>query len=209
LIDLHFLGINNLLILRGDAVKSEKRFTPEPDGHSFAIELVQQISDLNNGKYLDDELQNTTATDFTVGVAAYPEKHAESPNLNFDLRNLKRKIEAGAKYVVTQMFFDNNKYYDFLAHCRSEGINVPIIPGIKPITSKQQMNILPQTFNIEIPDTLALAIERAKSNEEVREIGIEWAIEQSRDLMKNNAPVIHYYTMGLSASVKRICEKVF
>ena len=209
LIDLHFLGIENLLVIRGDADKTTHRFVPESDGHVHAIDLVKQVIDLNNGKYLDDELENKTATHFSVGVAGYPEKHNESPNLQSDLHFLKQKIEAGAEYIVTQMFFDNDKYFKFVKNCRDSGITVPIIPGLKPFSTLNQLNILPQTFHIDIPEALVKEVCKCKSNDEVRNLGIEWAIEQSKELIKNNVPVIHFYTMGKSDNVEKIAKAVF
>ncbi len=209
LIDLHFLGIENLLVLRGDSDKNTKRFVPEPDGHAYAVDLVKQVNDLNKGKYLDEELENKTSTHFTLGVAGYPEKHNEAPNMLSDLYFLKKKIEAGAEFIVTQMFYDNQKYYDFVKACREQGITVPIIPGIKPIATLSQMTVLPQTFHIDIPEALVKELIKCKKTEEARQVGVEWAIEQSKDLIKNNVPVVHYYTMGKSDNIQKIAIAVF
>ena len=209
LIDLHFLGIENLLVLRGDPDKNTKRFMSEPDGHPYAVDLLKQVVDLNKGKYLDEELENKTATHFTCGVAGYPEKHNEAPNMLSDLYFLKKKIEAGAEFIVTQMFYDNQKYYDFVKACRDEGILVPIIPGIKPIATKSQMTVLPQTFHIDIPEALVKELIKCKNTADARQVGEEWAIEQSKDLIKHNVPVLHFYTMGKSDNIQRIAKAVF
>ena len=209
LIDLHFLGIENLLVLRGDPDKNTKRFMSEPDGHPYAVDLLKQVVDLNKGKYLDEELENKTATHFTCGVAGYPEKHNEAPNMLSDLYFLKKKIEAGAEFIVTQMFYDNQKYYDFVKACRDEGILVPIIPGIKPIATKSQMTVLPQTFHIDIPEALVKELIKCKNTADARQVGVEWAIEQSKDLIKHNVPVLHFYTMGKSDNIQRIAKAVF
>jgi methylenetetrahydrofolate reductase (NADPH) len=209
LIDLHFLGVRNLLVVRGDPQPSMKYFIPEAGGHAHAIDLVKQIVELNNGKYLEDDLLNVTATGFCVGVAGYPEKHIEAPNMENDLKYLKMKIEAGAEYVVTQMFFDNRHYFDFVRRCRDAGITVPIIPGLKPISSLGQLNTLPQTFNIDLPDELVKAVQTCTDNREVRQVGVEWAVHQSRELIKQGVPVIHFYTMGRSDNIKKIAEAVF
>jgi methylenetetrahydrofolate reductase (NADPH) len=209
LIDLHFLGIDNVLVLQGDGIKNEGRFVPEPDGHKYASELLQQVVAMNNGRYLDDELQNSAPTDFCIGVAGYPEKHFASPNLSTDLKYLKLKVELGAQYVVTQMFFDNKKYFDFVDRCREAGINVPIIPGLKPITTKSQVSILPTTFHIDIPEDLADAVEKCADNAAVKEVGIEWAIAQSKELIKRGAPTLHFYSMGKSDPIYRIAKELF
>ncbi len=209
LIDLHFLGIKNILALRGDAQKTEKYFVPEEDGHIHTIGLVEQIINLNKGIYLDEKLQNSTAANFIVGVAGYPEKHIESPNMKSDLKYLKAKIDAGAEYIVTQMFFDNQKYFNFVKLCREAGIKVPIIPGLKPIRKKRDLLLLPQTFNIDIPEELVNQIENAKDNEQINQIGIEWTIAQSQELKKSGVPVLHYYTIGRSDNIREIAKKVF
>jgi methylenetetrahydrofolate reductase (NADPH) len=209
LIDLNFLGIDNVLALRGDNAKNEAIFKPENNGNANALELIQQIKQMNNGLYLDEELSNANITNFCVGAAAYPEKHHDAPNLKSDMAFLKKKVEAGAEFLVTQMFFDNQKYFDFVEKCRQNDIHVPIIPGIKPLTTKAQLNILPKLFHIDIPDTLSDAIEQAKTGDAVKQIGIEWAITQCKALMKANVPVLHFYTMGRSESTKQICENIF
>lgn len=209
LIDMHFLGIDNVLALRGDCVKSEPRFVPEADGHHYASELVQQIVGMNNGKYLDEEQSDTSRTNFCVGVAGYPEKHSESPNLKADLRWLKQKVDLGAEYIVTQMFFDNQKYFEFVKNCREAGIKVPIIPGLKPITSKTQLTLLPSVFHLEIPDELATALEACADNKAAQQLGVEWAVQQSKELMGFGVPCLHFYSMGKSNSVKQIAEQLF
>lgn len=209
LIDLHFLGIENVLALRGDGLKSEPAFKPEPDGNAHASELVEQIVGLRNGKYLDTELKNKAPLDFCIGVAGYPEKHFEAPNLETDLEYLKMKVDAGADYIVTQMFFDNQKYYQFVDKCRAAGIMVPIIPGIKPIAVQNQLTVLPKIFSIDLPDELAKALAACKNNDEAKKVGTEWAIYQAKDLVKNGAPSLHVYTYGLTDNVKEIMKAVF
>lgn len=209
LIDLDFLGIENVVALRGDAVKSEIYFKPEREGHRYASELVKQISNLNNAVYLDDELQNSTATNFCIGVAGYPEKHMEAPSLDSDIHFLKQKIANGANYIVTQMFFDNQKYFDFVEKCREEGITVPIIPGLKPIATKNQLNLIPHRFKVDLPDCLIMDIVKAKDNEAVNQIGIEWCIKQSEELIRKGVPVLHYYSMGKSNNIYKIAQSLF
>ena len=209
LIDLDFLGIDNVVALRGDAVKSEIYFKPEKEGHAFASELVSQIHNLNNGIYLDADLQNSASTDFCIGVAGYPEKHMEAPSLDSDIHFLKQKIKNGADYVITQMFFDNQKFFDFVAKCRAAGITVPIIPGLKPIATKKQLNLIPHRFSIELPDALIMEVVKAKDNDAVRQIGIEWCIQQSKELVAAGIPVLHYYSMGKAANIKAIASSIF
>lgn len=209
LIDLDFLEIDNVLALRGDPVKNETYFRAEPDGHSYASELIEQIAELNQGRYLDEEMKNSCPMDFCIGAAAYPEKHMEAPSLESDLFYLKKKIEKGASYVITQMGFDNQKYFDFVERCRKEGITVPIIPGLKPISSKRQLTMLPHRFHVDLPNELVLEVLKCKTNKEVKEVGIEWCIEQSRELKEGGAPVLHYYCMGKSDDIERIAEAVF
>ncbi len=196
LINLRYLGIDNVLVLRGDAAKNETAFEPEPGGHKFASDLLCQVANLNAGIYLEDDLKGTQKTEFCIGVAGYPEKHFEAPNMDSDLQYLKAKVEAGADYIITQMFFDNAKFYAFVESCRAIGITVPIIPGLKPIYSKKQLTVLPKTFHIDLPADLANAVLKAKSDEEVEKIGEEWLLLQSRDLKKQGVPVLHYYTLG-------------
>jgi len=209
LIDLNFLGIKNLLVVRGDPPLGMKNFVPEPEGNEHALDLVKQIADLNKGHYLEKDIKNKRTTDFCIGVAGYPEKHNESPNLESDLHFLKKKIEAGAEYIVTQMFFDNQKYFDFVKNCRAKGIDVPIIPGLKPITPKNQMISLPQTFHVDLPETLVKEMLKCRNNAEVREVGIEWAVQQAKELLDFGVPVLHFYTMGKSDNIRKIAEKVF
>lgn len=208
-IDLNFLGIDNVLLLRGDPIKTEGVFTSGPNGHSYALDLVRQAVSMNKGIYLDEELQDVTPTNFCIGVAGYPEKHFEAPNLKSDLKYLKMKVDAGADYIVTQMFFDNEKFFQFVNKCKETGINVPIVPGLKPITTKRQATLLPKTFSIDIPEVLLEEVEKCKTDQEVKEIGIEWAINQSKELIKFGVPCLHYYTMGSAEPTKRIAEKVF
>ncbi len=209
LIDMNFLGINDVLALRGDPPKGSRTFIPEKDGHRYTNELVEQINNMNNGRYLDESMQNATATSFCIGVAGYPEKHFEAPNMKSDMDCLKRKIDAGASYIVTQMFFDNSKFYAFRDDCRKAGITVPIIPGIKPVSALTDMSLLPQTFHIDLPEELVHELRKCKSDEDVREAGIEWTTLQSKDLLKNEVPGIHYYTLGRSDNVARIVKASF
>ena len=196
LLNLQYLGIDNVLVLRGDAAKNETAFEPEPDGHKYAIDLLRQVVNLNAGIYLEEDLKATNKTTFCIGVAGYPEKHFEAPNMQTDLRYLKEKVDGGADYIVTQMFFDNEKYYSYVRACRDFGINVPIIPGLKPIYTKKQLTVLPKTFSIDLPADLSNEILKCKNDEEVEKVGIEWLIHQSKDLKKNGVPVLHYYTLG-------------
>lgn len=209
LIDMDFLGIDNVVALRGDAVKSEIYFKPEKEGNHYASELVTQISNLNKGIYLDADLQNTNNTNFCIGVAGYPEKHMEAPSLDSDIHFLKQKIKNGADYIITQMFFDNQKFFDFVEKCRKEGITVPIIPGLKPISTKKQLNQIPHRFKVDLPDELVKEIVKAADNDVVKEIGIEWCIAQSRELVRAGIPVLHYYSMGRSENIRKIAETVF
>ncbi len=209
LLDLHFLGIQNVVALRGDAIPGQRFFIPEPDGFSHSSELVAMIRHLNDGQYLDPTVKNGLSTDFCVGVAAYPEKHFEAANLDVDIQHLKQKVEAGADYIVTQMFFDNQQYFRFVDRLREAGITVPVIPGLKPISSQRQIDLLPRSFHIDIPQALVNEINKAKTADAVYRVGIEWAIEQSRDLLAHGAPAIHYYTMAKPDNVCQIVEKVF
>ena len=209
LIDLDFLGIDNVVALRGDAVKSEIYFKPEKEGHSYASELVTQISNLNKGIYLDEDLQNSTKTDFCIGVAGYPEKHMEAPSLDSDIHFVKQKIKNGGDYIITQMFFDNKKFFDFVAKCRAAGITVPIIPGLKPIATKKQLNLIPHRFSLELPDDLIMEVVKAKDNDAVKQIGIEWCTQQSKELITAGIPVLHYYSMGKAENVKAIAKDIF
>ncbi len=209
LVDCHYLGLDNIMALRGDAMKHEKYFKPTPEGNNYATELVTQIHELNQGKYLHEIIETPHKSDFCIGVAGYPEKHFEAPSADSDLRRLKEKVDAGADYVVTQMFFDNSKYFEFVEKAKNIGINVPIIPGIKPIAVSRHLQVLPQVFRLDLPDVLVTEVEKCKNNKEVRQVGIEWAIEQSKELIANGAPVVHFYSMGKSDNVKAIAKAVF
>lgn len=209
LIDMDFLGIDNVVALRGDAVKSEIYFKPERDGNAYASELVTQINNLNNGIYLDADLQNTNKTDFCIGVAGYPEKHMEAPSMDSDIYFMKQKIKNGADYIITQMFFDNQKFFEYVEKCRTAGITVPIIPGLKPIATKKQLNLIPHRFKVDLPDDLIMAVVKAKDNEAVKEIGIEWCINQSKELVKAGIPVLHYYSMGKAENIRAIAKEIF
>lgn len=209
LIDLNFLGIKNVLALRGDGIKGQHVFQPEKNGHANANLLVQQIKDLGKGKYLEDDLKNNAPLDFCIGVAGYPEKHFEAPNMEQDLLYLKQKVDAGADYIVTQMFFDNRDYFDFVKKCREAGINVPIIPGLKPINLLNQLTVLPKIFSIDIPMELAKALTQCKTNDEAAKVGTAWTIQQAKELVKQNVPSLHIYTYGVSDNVKEIVKAVF
>jgi methylenetetrahydrofolate reductase (NADPH) len=208
LIDLNFLGINNVLVLRGDAAKNEAFFEPHPDGHKYAIDLQKQVMNLKNGIYLEEDIKNGVRPDFCIGTAGYPEKHFEAPNLKTDMEHLKAKVEAGADYIMTQMFFDNEKFFHFVKECRANGINVPIIPGLKPITNKKQLTILPKIFHVDIPSDLSNAILKAKTDEQVEQIGTEWLIQQSKELKKFGVPVLHYYTLGKPKVIYNVVKEV-
>lgn len=209
LIDLNFLNVKNVLALRGDARKFEGKFVPEEGGHAYAIDLVKQISDMNSGQYLDLNIEKGEKTDFCIGIAGYPEKHFEAPNMALDLEYTKAKIEAGADYIVTQMFFDNQKYFAYVDACRAAGITVPIVPGLKPLTKKYQLNSLPRLFFLDLPTDLVDAIQNATTGEARREVGIEWCIQQSKELKEAGVPCLHYYTMGDSATIRKIAEAVY
>ncbi|GAB2961960.1 methylenetetrahydrofolate reductase [NAD(P)H] [Hymenobacter coalescens] len=209
LIDLHFLGIDNVLALRGDPIKSEPGFVPHPDGHAYACDLIGQVQAMNHGRYLDEEQVDTAATHFCIGTAGYPEKHFEAPNLNSDLRYLKQKINCGADYIVTQMFFDNQKFFDFVDKCREAGITAPIIPGLKPLTTKKQLTMLPRSFFLNLPEDLVEAVAQCRDDASAREIGIEWCVQQSRELMQRGVPCLHYYSMGRAEAVRRVAAELF
>ena len=209
LIDLDFLEIDNVVALRGDALKTETYFNAHQDGHRYANELVEQISDLNKGIYLDDELQNSHATNFCIGVAGYPEKHMEAPSLESDLHFLKKKVAAGAEFVITQMFFDNQKYFEFVDKARAEGIKIPIIPGLKPLSTLKQLNMIPHRFHVDLPEALVKEVIKCKDNKAVRQVAIEWCITQSKALQKANVPFLHYYTMSRTDNIKAIANEVF
>nr|AOE13905.1 5,10-methylene-tetrahydrofolate reductase [uncultured bacterium]CCF99200.1 Methylenetetrahydrofolate reductase (NAD(P)H) [uncultured Flavobacteriia bacterium] len=209
MVDCHYLGLDNVMALRGDAMKEQQYFEPTKGGHNYALGLVEQLSDMNCGKYLNDRVESKHCADFCIGVAGYPEKHLEAPSMKNDLRRLKQKIDAGAHYVVTQMFFDNQKYFEFVKMAREEGIDVPIIPGIKPLAVERHLQLLPQVFNLDLPQSLIEAVEGCKNNKEVREVGIEFCIEQSKELMEFGVPVLHYYSMGKSDNIKAIASALF
>ena len=208
LIDLQFLGIDNVLALRGDSIKTEAAFRPHKDGHAYAVDLINQISDMNRGNYIVDDVQ-LEPTNFCIGAAGYPEKHFESMNMSTDMHYLKMKVDAGAEYIVTQMFFDNQKYFEFVDSCREMGINVPIIPGLKPIKNLNHITFLPKFFKIDFPEELSKELLKCKDNKAVEQVGIEWGIQQSKELKERNVPCIHYYTMSNSTSVKTIAKEVF
>ncbi len=209
LIDLHFLGMHNLLVMRGDPQKDQRFFIPEKNGHEHTLGLIEQIMKMNKGIYLDPDLENATPTDFSLGVAGYPEKHYEAPNMETDLLFLKKKIDAGAEYIVTQMFFDNSKYFRFIERIRAAGINVPVIPGLKPITTLKDIEMLPRVFHIDIPEDLVKIVRKCSSNVQAKEAGAEWAVYQSRELKNAGVPAIHYYTIGISDNIRKIAEQVF
>ena len=208
LIDLQFLGIDNVLALRGDARKADSAFVPTPGGHAYATDLIEHIKNHNEGKFLHEDVE-TFKSDFCIGVAGYPEKHFEAPNLNTDFKYLKQKVDLGAEFIVTQMFFDNQKYFDFVNKCRENGINVPIIPGLKPISTLSQLTILPNIFHIDLPDALVDALSKAKNNAEAKEIGTQAMVKQCKELIENGAPVLHFYTMGKPDQTKQIAKAVF
>lgn len=208
LIDLYFLGIDNVLVLRGDAAKNETFFEPEPEGHRYAIDLLKQTVNLNNGIYLEESIRNGFRTNFCIGVAGYPEKHYESPNASTDMLYLKAKVDAGAEYIVTQMFFDNRKYFDFVKNCRENGIDVPIIPGLKPVSSIKQLNLLPRTFHVDIPAELSTEILKCKTDADVEIVGTEWLKQQSLDLKKAGVPALHYYTLGKPKIIENVVKAI-
>ncbi|MEC5393735.1 methylenetetrahydrofolate reductase [NAD(P)H] [Bergeyella sp. RCAD1439] len=209
LVDCLYLGIDNVLALRGDAMKGQSRFVPTEGGHGHAGDLVGHINDIGRGKYLTDEQRTQEENKFCVGVAGYPEKHIEAPSMAYDLQRLKEKVDAGADYVVTQMFFDNRKFFDFVEQARAMGIQVPIIPGIKPVATKGHLSLLPKTFKIDLPEDLVKAMQEAKDNAAVRQIGIEWAVAQCRELKAYGVPVLHFYSMGKSDNIRKIARELF
>lgn len=209
LIDCHYLGIDNVMALRGDAMQEEKYFQPTKGGHPYAVDLVKQIQNLNQGKYLHDVIETDHSAQFCIGVAGYPEKHLEAPSLKSDLKRLKEKVDAGANYVVTQMFFDNQKFFEFVDAARDIGIDIPIIPGIKPMAVKRHLQLLPQVFRIDLPQDLIDAVDACENNKAVRQVGVEWAIKQSKELKEAGVPVLHYYSMGKSDNIKAIAKEVF
>ncbi|MBC7570423.1 MAG: methylenetetrahydrofolate reductase [Spirosoma sp.] len=209
LIDLHYLGIDNALVLRGDPAKPFKTFKPKENGYAYASDLVEQVANMNRGAYLHEEDVALAPSNFCIGVAAYPEKHFEAENHDIDFDYLKQKIDKGADYIVTQMFFDNQKYFDFVSRCRQHGIMIPIIPGLKPLSTRKQLEILPKLFHLEMPDDLVRAVEVCETDQQARQVGIEWGIQQSRELMEAGVPVLHYYTMGKADNVMQIARAVF
>lgn len=209
LIDLNFLDIQNIMALRGDSIPGQKYFTPETDGHKYSWQLVEQIHHMNQGKYLDETLTDAISTNFCIGVAGYPEKHYEAPNPETDILNLKKKVDAGADYIVTQMFFDNRKFFTFVERCRAAGIQIPIIPGLKPISTQTHIEMLPRAFSIDIPEELMKEVRKCKDNKKIYQTGIEWCIAQSKELLANGAPAIHYYTMGKADNIKKILAATF
>ncbi len=209
LIEMNFLGIDDVLALRGDPQRGSRTFIAEKDGHAHTFELVKQIVDMNNGRYLEESLEDTTPTKFCIGVAGYPEKHFEAPNRQTDMENLKHKVESGASYIVTQMFFDNRKFFRFRDECKKMGINVPVIAGLKPISALNDIKLLPQTFHIDVPNDLVTAVRKCTIDKEAREVGIEWTAMQSKELIKEGVPGIHYYTLGRSDNIARIVKASF
>jgi len=209
LVDCQYLGIDNVMALRGDAMREEKYFQPAKGGHEYAVGLVKQLKDLNCGQYLHDTMESDNCADFCIGVAGYPEKHLEAPSLQSDLKRLKEKVAAGADYIVTQMFFDNKKYFEFVEAAKAIGIDVPIIPGIKPIAVKRHLQLLPQVFRIDIPQDLIDAVDSCENNKAVRQLGVEWAIQQSKELKAAGVPVLHYYSMGKSDNIHAIASELF
>jgi methylenetetrahydrofolate reductase (NADPH) len=208
LIDLNFLGIDNVLVLRGDAAKNEASFEPETGGNAYALDLLKQVGNLNNGIYQDKDIQNGSKTNFCMGVAGYPEKHFEAPNLEIDLQRLKEKVDAGAEYIMTQMFFDNQKFFDFVKACRALDIHIPIIPGLKPLTSKKQLSVLPRIFHVDIPTELSNDVMKCKTDADVETVGTEWLIQQSKELKAFGVPVLHYYTLGKPRLIHDVVKEI-
>lgn len=210
LIDMDFLGLHNVLALRGDASQNERMFMPHPQGHAHAIDLVKQIAAMNRGEFVDGEVEECHHSRFSIGVAGYPETHSDAVSPEDDLQRLKEKVEAGADYIVTQMFFDNEKYFDFVRRCREIGINVPVIPGLKPFISARHLKTLPETFSISIPEDLRKAVEACGGDSaKVKETGLEWAVMQTRQLKEAGVPVVHFYTMSKTENIARIAKEVF
>ncbi len=203
------MGIDNVLVLRGDSEIEQKTFVPEPNGNQQAIDLLKQVVGLNNGCYLDKDIIDGSKTNFCIGVSGYPEKHFEAPSMDFDLQKAKEKVDAGAQYIMTQIFFDNKKYFEYVDACRIIGINVPIIPGLKPITNKKQLTILPKIFYVDIPTDLSTAMLNATSDEDCEQVGTEWLIHQSKELKAASVPVLHYYTLGKPKVINAVCKSIF
>ena len=208
LIDLKFLGVDNILALRGDPMKNEAAFVPTEGGNAYALDLISQINEMNNGQYLYEETKNSPSN-FCIGTAGYPEKHFEAMNLSSDLKNLKKKVDAGAEFIVTQLFYDNEKFFDFESKCRDIGIDIPIIPGIKPITNLRHLSFIPKFFHVNFPEAFSNELEKCKNDEEVKQVGIEWTTAQCKELVKADIPVIHFYTMGKGQAVKNIAKEIF
>jgi len=210
LIDMDFLGLHNVLALRGDKSQNEKRFMPHPQGHAHAVDLVRQIAAMNRGQFVDGEVEECHHSRFSIGVAGYPEGHDEATSPEADIAALKAKVDAGAEYVVTQLFYDNARFFDFTARCRAAGIGVPIIPGIKPLSTVRHLSLLPDTFGCSIPEPLRREVlAHGDDPTAVRQIGTEWAIAQSRELMRAGVPVLHYYPMGKAENIIRIARAIF
>jgi len=208
LIDLNFIGVQNVLVLRGDAAKNETYFEPHPEGNKFAIDLLKQAINLNSGIYLEEDIRDGFRTDFCPGVAGYPEKHFECPNMEIEMQRLKEKVDAGAEYIMTQMFFDNSKFFAFVEKCKAMGINVPIIPGLKPLTTKKQLSVIPRTFHVDIPTELSNEMMKAKTDEDCKKVGTEWLIQQSKELKDYGVPVLHYYTLGSPKVIYNVVKNV-
>ncbi|GAB3567138.1 methylenetetrahydrofolate reductase [NAD(P)H] [Spirosoma luteolum] len=209
LIDLNYIGIDNVLVLRGDPAKPFSTFKAKDNGYSYASELVAQVADMNQGRYLHADDTTLTASNFCIGVAAYPEKHFEAADHDIDFQYLKQKVDKGADYIVTQMFFDNQKYFDFVDRCRQAGITVPIIPGLKPISTRRQLEVLPRLFHLRMPDELTQAVSACENDQQARQVGIEWSIQQARELVAAGAPVLHFYTMGKADNVYKVASALF
>jgi methylenetetrahydrofolate reductase (NADPH) len=208
LIDLNFIGVQNVLVLRGDAAKNETFFEPHPEGNKYAIDLLKQTIDLNHGVYLEEDIRDGFRTDFCAGVAGYPEKHFESPNMEIEMQRLKEKVDAGAEYIMTQMFFDNSKFFAFVEKCRAMGIQAPIIPGLKPLTTKKQLSVIPRTFHVDIPTELSNEMMKAKTDEDCKKVGTDWLIQQSKELKAYGVPVLHYYTLGSPKVIYNVVKNV-
>ena len=208
LIDLNFLKVDNVLIIRGDAMQFETKFSPSESGHKYAVDLVKQVTRMNQGEYLDANIENGAQTDFCIGVAGYPEKHYEAPNMEMDLQFTQAKVDAGADYIVTQMFYDNEKYFAYVDACRALGINVPIVPGLKPLTKQYQLQAIPRRFYVDLPDDLVKDVSSAKTSDAIKEAGIQWCIAQCQELKQRGAPCLHFYTMGDSDTIRRIAAAV-
>ncbi|MDR3706394.1 MAG: methylenetetrahydrofolate reductase [NAD(P)H] [Paludibacteraceae bacterium] len=210
LVDLQILGIHDLLVLQGDKGKMEPNFIPENESNKHAIELQGQINQYNKGYFEDGtEMANKPSVPFSYGVAGYPEKHGEAVSMDSDIHYLKEKVKAGANYVVTQMFFDNSKYFEFVARCRAEGITVPIIPGIKPIVFMNQLTVIPKIFSLTLPEPFATELAKCKTDEEAKQMGIEWSILQCKELMEAGVPSLHFYTLMATDSVAKVAKEIY